>query len=294
MKPPQFDYVAPETVAEAVHLKALYEGEAAVLAGGQSLVPMLNFRLARPAALIDLRRIRGLDAIRVDGSNVRVGAMTRQRDLERHKAAAAACPVVERALQHVAHPVIRNRGTVGGSVAHADAAAELPVTLIALDGSVRVAGTTGERTIPADELFEFHLTTSLKPDELIVEVTFPSPAPNAGSSFLEVSRRHGDYAIVGVCAVIRMAEDETIDEARLAYAGIAQTPVRATAAEHLLAGSRLDDAALAAAADAAASCVDAIDEEQATVAYRRQLVRALTRRTLQTASADAHERAPSQ
>lgn len=291
MKPPKFEYVAAETVEEAVSTKASYDGEASVLAGGQSLVPMLNFRLARPAAVIDLNRIPGLTAIRTDSGSVRVGAMTRQRDLERDVRAVRACPIVSRALDHVAHPVIRNRGTVGGTIAHAEAAAEMPTTLTALGGSVRVAGVRGERTIPVDELYEFHLTTSLEPDELIVEVEFPALAADAGSSFMEVARRHGDYALVGVCAVVRIAPDETIRELRLAYAGIAETPVRAVAVEQALVGALPSDEVLAAGAEEGVAYVDAIDEEQATVAYRRELVRALTKRAVRVASTEALERA---
>ena len=290
MKPPRFEYVAAETIEEAISAKASYDGEASVLAGGQSLVPMLNFRLARPAAVIDLSRVPGLASIRTDGGSVRVGAMTRQRDLERDEDALQACPILTRALDHVAHPVIRNRGTVGGTIAHAEAAAEMPTTLTALDGSVRVVGERGERTIPVAELYEFHLTTSLEPDELIVEVDFPALAADAGSSFMEVARRHGDYALVGVCVVVRMAPDETIREVRVAYAGIANTPVRGIAVEQALIGAPSSDEALTAAAEKGVAYVDAIDEEQATVAYRQELVRALTKRAVHAACAEALER----
>lgn len=293
MKPPQFDYIAADSVDAAVEAKSAYEGEASILAGGQSLVPMLNFRLARPAALIDITRIAGLDAIQVDGDVVCVGATVRQRDLERHAEAAAVCPVIPRALEHVAHPVIRNRGTVGGSIAHAEAAAELPATLTALDGRVRVRGRAGERTIAAAELFEFHLTTSLEPDEVIVEVELPGLGANGGCAFMEVARRHGDYALAGVCAIVHLAADETIVDARLAYAGIAPTPVRAADAERALVGQRPSAEVFRDAGEAAVACVDAIDEQQATVAYRCQLVRTLTVRALGTACTEARGRAVS-
>jgi carbon-monoxide dehydrogenase medium subunit len=287
MKPPKFEYVRAGTVDEAVAVKAAHAGEASVLAGGQSLIPMLNFRLARPAALIDLNHVDGLAYVRVEDDAVRVGAMTRQRDVEHHGEAARACPVLAQALAHVAHPVVRNRGTIGGTIAHADAAAEPPTALMALEGRVRVRGTGGERTIEAADLFVFHLTSSLQVDEVLVEVEFPRLPAGAGSSFHEVTRRHGDYALAGVCAVAGLAEDGSMRDVRLAYSGIASTPIRATSAEELLAGAAPSAEAFAAAGEQAAGYVDAVDEEQATVAYRRQLVRTLTARALEDACAAA-------
>ncbi|MEA2316224.1 MAG: aerobic carbon-monoxide dehydrogenase medium subunit [Solirubrobacteraceae bacterium] len=287
MKPPKFEYVRAASVDEAAVVKAAHDGDASILAGGQSLIPMLNFRLARPSALIDLNHVDGLAYVRVGDDAVRVGAMTRQRDVERHEDAALACPVLPQALAHVAHPVVRNRGTIGGTVAHADAAAETPAALLALDGRVRVRGTAGERTIEAADLFVFHLTSSLRVDEVLVEVEFPRLPAGAGSAFREVTRRHGDYALAGVCAIAVLGEDGSMRDVRLAYSGIAPTTIRATAAEDLLAGAAPSAEAFAAAGAAAADCVDAIDEEQATVAYRRQLVRSLTARALEDACAAA-------
>jgi aerobic carbon-monoxide dehydrogenase medium subunit len=287
MKPPKFEYVRAGTVEEAASVKAAHDGDASILAGGQSLIPMLNFRLARPAALVDLNHVDGLAYVRVDDDAVRVGAMTRQRDVERHEEAGRACPVLPQTLAHVAHPVVRNRGTIGGTVAHADAAAETPTALLALDGRVRVRGTSGERTIDASDLFVFHLTSSLQADEVLVEVEFPRLPAGAGSAFHEVTRRHGDYALAGVCAVAGLAGDGTIRDVRLAYSGIASTPVRATSAEELLAGATPSAEAFAEAGEQAAGYVDAVDEEQATVAYRRRLVRTLTARALEDACATA-------
>jgi carbon-monoxide dehydrogenase medium subunit len=287
MKPPKFEYVRAGTVDEAAAAKASHDGDASILAGGQSLIPMLNFRLARPAALIDLNHVEGLAYVRVEDEAVRIGAMTRQRDVERHEEAALACPVLPQALAHVAHPVVRNRGTIGGTVAHADAAAETPTALMALDGRVRVRGTSGERTIEASDLFVFHLTSSLQVDEVLVEVEFPRLTAGTGSAFREVTRRHGDYALAGVCAVATLGEDGSMRDVRLAYSGIAPTPVRAATAEELLAGAAPSAEAFAAAAEQAAGYVDAVDEEQATAAYRRQLVRTLTARALEDACAAA-------
>ncbi len=283
MKPATFDFHRPDSVEEAIELKARYEGEASVLAGGQSLIPMMNFRLARPEALVDLNGIAGLSGIAVEDGVVRVGAMTRQRDLERHAEAGAACALLREVLANVAHQVIRNRGTVGGSVAHADAAAELPAALLAVDGRIRARGPAGERVVGADDLFEFHLTTSLEPDELLTDVEFPVLPPRTGVACEEVTRRHGDYALAGVCAVVTLDERERVERARLAYLGVASRPVRAEAAEALVAGEEPGAELFAEAGRAARDVVEGVDEEQASVAYRRRLVGILTRRGLAAA-----------
>ncbi len=290
MKPPKLEYVPAESVEQAASVKASYEGDASILAGGQSLIPMLNFRLATPSALIDLGRVPGLSSVRVEDGLVRVGAMTRHRELERDEQAAAACPLLAQALAHVAHPAIRNRGTLGGTMAHADSAAEMPAVLLALDGHVRVCGIAGGRTISAQELFVFHMTTSLELDEVLVEVAFPALSATAGTSFQEISRRHGDYALAGVCAVAELDAGGALADVRLACIGIGSTPLRASAAEHLLRGASPTEDAFAAAAEAAAACVDAVDEEQATVSYRRRLVQVLTVRALREACARSRAR----
>jgi aerobic carbon-monoxide dehydrogenase medium subunit len=283
VKPSRFDYHRPATVAEAAELMAGYEGDASALAGGQSLVPMLNFRLARPRAIVDLNAVDGLSGIHVDDGSVRVRAMTRQRDLEQHVEAVRACPLLGGALANVAHQVVRNRGTVGGSIAHGDAAAELPAALRALDGRVRVQGTGGDRWIEAGDLYEFHLSTSLEPDEILVEAEFPRLPPRTGTAVMEVTRRHGDYALAGVCAVLTLDEAGSVADARLGYLGVAPTTVRAHEAERALVGEIASDEAIDAAAKSARDVVDAIDEEQASVAYRRRLVEVLTARALRHA-----------
>jgi aerobic carbon-monoxide dehydrogenase medium subunit len=289
VKPGRFDYHRPPTVAEAAELKASYEGEASVLAGGQSLIPMLNFRLARPQAIVDLNGIEGLAGIDVGDGSVRVRAMTRQRDLEQHEGAIRACPLLGKALAHVAHQVVRNRGTVGGSIAHADAAAELPAVLSAVDGRVRVQGVQRERWIDASDLYEFHLSTSLEEDEILVEAEFPRLPPRSGTEVLEVSRRHGDYALAGVCAALTVDPTGRVADARLAYFGVAPTTVRAQEAERALIGEDATDEVLDAAASRARQVVEAVDEEQASVAYRRRLVEVLTARALRETRRQASE-----
>lgn len=287
MKPARFEFVQPATIEDAVAFKAAYDGDASVLAGGQSLVPMLNFRIARPAALIDLSSVRGLDTISVEPDLIRLGAMTRSGALERHRDAIAACPLLGQALANVAHPVIRNRGTVGGTLAHADASAEMPTVLTALDGEVEVHGPGGARTITAEDLFVFHLTTSLEADEVLTEVRYPTLPATSGSAFVEFARRHGDYAIVGVAAIVSLAADGNIGRARLAYSGIGPTPIRAREAEDGLRGQPPTVAAFAEAGEQAQRLVDAVDEDQASVGYRRSLVRTLTARALAEAVARA-------
>jgi carbon-monoxide dehydrogenase medium subunit len=265
MKPPSFDYYAPETLDEALRLRSELGPDASVLAGGQSLVPMLNMRLAAPTALIDLRKLDELRSIEASADGVRVGAMTTHRALERSDEAYAVCPLLREALELVAHTIVRNRGTVGGSLAHADPAAELPSVLAVLGGKVTARSVRGEREIAAGELFTFHFTTSLEPDELLTEIWFPAVPAGGGSAFLEVSRRHGDYAMAGAACVVDNGS------ARLAFTGVGPTPVLVES----------DDA------EAAAAAVSPADDIHATADYRRHLVRVLTGRAV----AKARERA---
>ena len=289
MKPARFEYFAPANLSQAVALRDAHPG-AAVLAGGQSLLPIMNFRLGRPEQVIDLGKASEFAYVRVAGGSVEVGAMTRQRDLERDEAANRANPLVAETLRLVAHAVIRNRGTVGGSIAHADPAAELPTLLTCLGGSVEVAGTKGRRRIGATELFVFHLTTSIEPNEVLVSVSFPALDPSWGWSFLEVTRRHGDFALAGVCAALSLDGERRVEHVRLAACGISSTPVRLAAAEEALVSRRLSDEVLREAGRAASGYVTAGDETQASTAYRRQLVQELTRRTLSRAGASAEGR----
>ena len=289
MKPPLFDYVAPQSVEEAVEVLASDE-TARPLAGGQSLIPTLNFRIAAPSTLVDLRRIGALRGHAIDGDVVRVGAMTRQRDLERDEAVRQSNPLIAEVLGNVAHIVIRNRGTVGGSIAHADAAAELPCMLVATGGSVVAHRVGGERTIAAEDFFLFHMTTALGADELLSEVRIPALPPRTGYAFQEVARRHGDYALAGVCALVTL-RDGVCSAVRLAACGVASKPTRLAEAETALLDAPPEGAALASAAEAARDSVTAGDDRQASLDYRRDLVSALVRRTVKKAAERARERA---
>ncbi len=285
MKPPLFEYIRPATVEEAVAARAAHE-DSVVLAGGQSLIPTLNFRIANPDAVIDIARIQGLDRIAVEGGSIRVGAMARHRDVELSDEVHAANPLLRDVLGNVAHIVVRNRGTVVGSIAHADAAAEMPCVLLALDGHVVAQGPNGRREIAAADFFQFHMTTALAADELLVEAVFPALPAGAGWAFREFARRHGDYALAGICAVLEL-DGDTCRTARLAACGIASTPVRLSAVEDRLAGARLDKGSVAAAAAEAGQYVTAEDEPQATAAYRRHLTAALVRATVAEAAGRA-------
>jgi CO/xanthine dehydrogenase FAD-binding subunit len=291
VKPGTFVYERPETLEEALALRAEHADESAVLAGGQSLLPMLNFRLARPEVVIDLGGTAAETAyVRVADGAVAVGAMTRQRDLELDASARTANPLIEETLQLVAHSVVRNRGTVVGSVAHGDASAELPTLLVTLDGEVTASGPRGTRTIRASALYTFHLTTTLEPDELLSEVRLPALAPGSGYGFVEYARRHGDFALCGVCATIVLAADGTIQAARIGYAGVATRPTRSSPAERVLAGVRPGHEVFTAAAEAAADGIPEMSERgSASSEYRRHLVRRLTGRVLALAAGRAEK-----
>lgn len=279
MKPAKFEYHAPASVEEAVALLKRYGGDARVLAGGQSLIPMMNFRVATPAALIDLNRIPALAYIRVDGAVVRIGAMTRQRAIEFSPVVRDKLPLLHEAVSWVGHLPTRSRGTIGGSLAHADPAAELPMALLALDGEVTAQGPKGPRTIKAGELFRASLTTSLEPDEILTEIRFAAMPVGAGHAVEEFARRHGDFALTAVAALV-VREGAHCKMARLATAGVGPVPTRLTAAETVLERQGLDPSAIAAAATAAAAAVDPMSDHNASAEYRRHLTGVLTRRAL--------------
>jgi carbon-monoxide dehydrogenase medium subunit len=282
MKPPRFEYHVPSTVDEAVALLARYGGDAKVLAGGQSLVPLLNFRLARPAALVDLNRIASLAYIREDDGLVRLGAMTRQRAIEFSPIVARRLPLLREATRWVGHLPIRSRGTIGGSIAHADPSAEYPAVLTALEGDVLVRGPKGERTVAPAELFETYLTTTLAADEILTEVRLPAMAEGAGWAFEEFARRHGDFAIVGVAAMV-VRDGERCRVARLATAGVGPVPRRLRGCEEILERDGLGDAAIEAAARRASELVEPDADIHASADYRRHLAGVLTARALRRA-----------
>ena len=279
MKPAKFDYHCPATVDEAIAVLGRYQGEARILAGGQSLVPMMNFRLATPAAIIDLNRIRGLDQTEVTDGTVRIGAMARQRRLEFAPLVTEGLPLLTEALRWVGHLPTRTRGTIGGSIAHADPAAEIPMVLQALAGEVVARGPEGERCIAAPDLFVAPLTTALGFDEILTEVRLPAMPPEAGYAIEEFARRKGDFAIAAI-AVMLVRDGERCTTARLATAGIGPVPVRLLDAEAILKERGLGEAAVAAAAQRAAELVEPMADHNASADFRRHLTGVLTRRAI--------------
>ncbi len=290
MKPAQFDYLCPRTVDEAVDLLARHGDDAKVLAGGQSLVPLMNMRLARPAVIIDINRIAGLEYLREEHGVLRLGALTRQRAAERSPLVADRCPLLRDALRLVGHVQIRNRGTIGGSIAHADPAAELTAILVALDGEITVRSARGTRVIPAADLFVTYLTTSLDPRELLVEVRIPALPRGAGWSWMEIARRHGDFALAGVGVVLTVRRG-AIAEARIALTGVGPTPVRAARAERLLVGRAPSEALWGEAAEAVRAAVTPEGDIHASAEYRTHVSGVLAQRALREAAARVGEAA---
>jgi CO/xanthine dehydrogenase FAD-binding subunit len=288
VKPPPFHYDDPETVEEALAILASGHDDPLVLAGGQSLIPMLNLRLARPGRLVDVNRLTALDHIHEVDGNVHIGALTRQRAVERSPLVAARAPLLADAIAHVGHPAIRVRGTVGGSLAHADPAAELPVACVAL-GAVAVVRSAdrGTRRVPARELFLTHFTTALEPDELLCELEVPADPPGAGSAFVEFARRHGDFALGGAAARVTLAADGSCRDLDLALLGAAPTPVLATDAASLLLGRAIDDKAVAEVARAAVSAASPPDDTHASAGYRRRVIATTVERALRLAACRA-------
>jgi carbon-monoxide dehydrogenase medium subunit len=285
MKPPLFDYRSPSSLDEALALRTEYADDSVVLAGGQSLIPMLNLRLARPEVLIDLGRVAELAEITELDGGVSLGAMARQRSAERSDLIRERAPLVQQALGHVGHPTIRNRGTVGGSVAHSDPAAELPAVCVALDAELVARGVAGERTIAAEDFTMGFMTTALAPEELLVEVRIPAAAATFRTAFTEIARRHGDFALVGVAAAIALDGDGLINDARLVFTGVGLMPVRAREAEASLLGTSGDSAALATAADLVTGELQPRTDGHASGDYRRRVAGVLTRRALAEAMA---------
>ena len=282
MKPPKFDYHAPTTVEQALDLLGRYGGDAKVLAGGQSLMPLLNFRLGRPAALVDLNRIPSLAYVREQDGQVRFGAMTRQRTIEFSPVVRERVPLLGEATRWVGHLPIRTRGTIGGSIAHADPAAEYPAVLTALEGEVVARGPKGERVVKAKDLFQTYLATSLTPDEILVEVRMPAMPAGAGYALEEFARRHGDFAIVGIAAVV-VKDGARCTLARLATAGAGPVPLRLRAAEEILERDGLTDSAIEAASRRASELVSPDSDIHASADYRRHLTGVLTKRALKRA-----------
>jgi CO/xanthine dehydrogenase FAD-binding subunit len=283
VKPPQFDYHDPRGIDEALALLAEHGEEAKLLAGGQSLVPLLNFRLTYPAHLIDLGRVPSLTYIRREDGVLRIGAMTRQATLEASPLVATHWPLLTEALTFVAHAQIRNRGTVGGSVVHADPAAELPVAFTALEATFHARSSTGRRSIGCDDFFVTHLTTSLKPEELLSEIEVPAVPDNTGWAFTEYSRRHGDFALGGAAALITI-QDGACSRARIALLAAADTPLRASEAEDALEGKAVNEKVAQEAARLAVAEISPTGDIHGGSEYRRYLIEGMVRRAIEQAT----------
>lgn len=290
MKPAVFDYQSPTSVAEAVQMLAEPpdDGDVKVLAGGQSLVPLLSLRLAAPSRLVDINRVDGLDGISEEGGVLTLGALVRQRTAEHSDVVARACPLMAAALPYIGHTAIRNRGTIGGSIAHADSAAELPTVAMCLDAELVAQGPGGERTIPAAEFFTGFFSTALAEDEILTAVRIRSAAAGTGAAYEEVARRHGDFAMTGVAAVVRL-DGDTVAEARIAISGVDALPVRASKAEAALVGQSLDDATVAGAAEAAIADLNPSADLHGSSAYRKHLAGVLIRKAVRSAADRARE-----
>jgi len=288
MKPPSFEYEAPTTIQEVVALLQQHDGEAKILAGGQSLMPLLNMRFARPTALIDLGRISDLDYIREEGGTLAIGAMTTKRTVERSELVKSRQPLLHASTTWIAHPQIRNRGTVGGSMAQADPAAEYPAVAVALGAEFVLTGPDGARTVAADDFFITYLTTALEENEVLTEIRVPVQPERTGWSIQEVARRHGDFAMVGAVATLGLGSGGSIENARVVLFGVGPTPHRATAVEQALIGQAPSEALFAEAAAKAAEGLDEpISDVHASAEYRENLARVLTRRGLTEAAARA-------
>lgn len=287
MRPAPFEYFAPRTVEEALDLLARYGGDCKPLAGGQSLVPLMNMRLARPGVVVDLNRVAALAGVRREAGRLRLGALVRQHALERDEGIAAAAPVLAEAAPLIGHPATRARGTVGGSLVHADPAAELPACMIALDAVFHLRSVRGDRACPAGDFFRGLLATALEPDELLVEIEVPSsPAPRTGHGFVEVARRHGDFALAGACVALSLDAAGVCRHARLVMFGVGDGPhlARATAA---LIGERPSTPRLAEVGRAAVEEIDARADLHSTAEYRRRVAAGLAAQALGRAAARA-------
>ncbi|MBU8539611.1 FAD binding domain-containing protein [Falsiroseomonas tokyonensis] len=285
MKPAPFAWHAPEDLAAALALKAQHGGEAQFLAGGQSLVPAMNFRVAQPAVLVDLNRVAALDSLAFDAEGtLRVGAMCRYRRIERDAEVARRLPLLVEALAEVAHPQIRNRGTLAGNLCHADPASEMPAVMLALEARFRLCRHDGERVLPARDFFLGPLATALAEEEMLAEIQIPALPPGTGTGFLEVARRRGDYAMMGVAAVLRRGPEGRCVAARLALCSAGPTPMLAERAAASLVGTRLTAEDFAAAAALAVAEIDPMGSVQASPAYQRHLAGVLVPRALALAA----------
>ena len=284
MKPAPFEYFAPANTAEAIDLLHQWGSEAKVLSGGQSLMPMLNFRLLKPAALIDINAIGDLSSIQLDNSALTIGAGTRQSSVLASSAVVEECGLITEALAFVSHPAIRNRGTIGGSVAHADPSAELAVVAAAAEAQMKVQSARGERVLAAEDFFVDALATAIEPDELLTEIRFPNFSGRTGWGFQEVSRRRGDFAVVNAAVLVNLDNDGRCQKARIVVGGVSGTPLRLKSLEADLVGSTLDPRTLADVAEQAKDGLSPQSDVHASAEYRRDVAAVLIRRSLETAA----------
>lgn len=284
MKPARFEYYDPRDLREALEILDAHPEDAKILAGGQSLMPLLNMRLARPKIVVDINRIEELNYVKATDAGVAIGANARQRVLQTERLISERLIVLREAGYFIAHPQIRSRGTICGSLAHADPAAELPALAVALDAEIVATGPNAARTISAGGFFQSYFTTALQPNEILTEVRFPAPPKDMAWSVLEVSRRHGDFAVVGIVAGLAVERERpAINRARLVYFGVGATPMRIKEAENLLIGQAPGEAVFDAAAQVASQEVDPSNDIHATAEYRRAVAATLTRRALRAA-----------
>jgi len=283
MKPAPFNLLRPKSIDEALVLLQSHGADAKILAGGQSLVPLMNFRLAQPNNLIDLNGVKGLDQIKFDDQTLSLGAMARQRDVERSAAIAERLPILREAIEQVAHPAIRNRGTAGGSLVHADPSAELPLLAVALNATFRLRSARVSRSIAAKDFYRGYLLTDIAPDELLVATDFHLPPADSGWCCSEIARRHGDFAIVAVAVLLGCGRDRNVNFARVALGGVGSAPLRMTVVEEALVGERPGAEFFRRVADIAAQGVEPPADIHASSSYRRHLTGVLVRRALATA-----------
>jgi aerobic carbon-monoxide dehydrogenase medium subunit len=284
MKPAPFEFTAATTLEEVLHLLGQHGDEAKIIAGGQSLMPMLAMRLARPTQLVDINAVHSLTGIHDRGGALALGATTRERDAERSQLVAERTPVLTEALPHIGHVSIRNRGTIGGSIAHADASAELPTVAMVTDAQMVLSSRRGQRIVPAENFFVTHYTTALADDECLIEVRIPTTPAGAGWSFQEVARRHGDFALVGAAAMVTLRDGGPIDTARLCLFGVADRPLRARAVEGDLVGATPSADMFAGAASDAVKDLAPGTDLHGSADYRRHLAGVTVRRALTVAT----------
>jgi CO/xanthine dehydrogenase FAD-binding subunit len=284
MKPAPFEYYRPRTLDEALSLLAEHGSDAKPLAGGQSLIPAMNFRLATPSVLVDLNGLTELSYVQDGTGELRVGGMTRQRAVEQSPLVGQRFPLIAETMPHIAHPAIRNRGTIGGSLAHADPAAELPAVMVALNATFTVADKAESRAIRASEFFVGLFSTALQPGELLTGISIPPAQKRSGFAFQEISRRHGDFALVGVAVSVRLDASGRCEDARIALLSVGDRPILAGEASRSLMGHAPSTESIRAAADSAATKdIDPPSDIHASAKYRRQLANVLTRRALEKA-----------